>query len=278
MDCFCIQYRFYLDMHTTMEKILHLDGLDPNAKIWRYMDLTKFLDLILNQEIYLRRIDKFQDVYEGFVSAKFRDMAYKSYADLAEPLGKSKEDAEKLSSLHINNQLLLPMYSYASCWYIGEEESAAMWKLYGETKNCIAILTSVAKLNDALISDNNNAVVHIKEVTYYEDDKRPESINWLNPLFEKRSSFKYEQELRVLYFLSEGLTLISHPNNLNPPDKKSINNPDGIKLKINLTTLVDRVYISPEADLHFKELVERLLDKVDLQNISCTQSELYTLK
>ena len=99
-----------------MEKNLHLGGLDQHAKIWRYMDLTKFLDLILNHEIYLRRIDKFQDVYEGFVSAKFRDMAHKSYADLAHPFGKSEEDMEKLSSLHINNQSLLPMYSYASCW------------------------------------------------------------------------------------------------------------------------------------------------------------------
>ncbi|WP_338558141.1 DUF2971 domain-containing protein [Acinetobacter sp. KS-LM10] len=261
-----------------MEKHLHLGELDQHAKIWRYMDLTKFLDLILNQEIYLRRIDKFQDVYEGFVSAKFCDVAHKSYADLAKPFGKSEEDMEELSNLHINNQSLLPMYSYASCWYIGEEESAAMWKLYGETKNCIAILTSVANLEEALINDNNNAVVYIKEVTYHEDDKRPESINWLNPLFEKRTSFKYEQELRVLYFLGEGLTSISYPNNLNPPDKKSINNPDGIKLKINLATLVNGVYISPEADPHFKGLVEKLLDRMGLQDIGCIQSELYTLK
>lgn len=261
-----------------MEKHLHLDTLDRNAKIWRYMDLTKFLDLILNQELYLRRIDKFQDVYEGYVSAKFREVAQKSYANLVEPLGKSEEDMERLSSLHINNQSLLPKYSYASCWYIGEEESAAMWKLYGENKNCIAILTTATKLHDSLISDDNNATVYIKEVTYHTDDKRAKSVNWLNPLFEKRSSFEYEQELRVLYFLAEGFKLLSYPHNLNPPNPNNINNPDGIKLKVNLAMLVEQVYISPEADPHFKGLVEKLLDRIGLQDIGCIQSELYKLK
>ncbi|MGR6012307.1 hypothetical protein ACT7CV_15295 [Bacillus paranthracis] len=36
-----------------------------DAKLWRYMDFSQLVSLISTESIYLRRSDKFKDVFEG---------------------------------------------------------------------------------------------------------------------------------------------------------------------------------------------------------------------
>jgi len=38
---------------------------NEDAKIWRYMDFTKLLWMIENDQIYMRRADSFEDPFEG---------------------------------------------------------------------------------------------------------------------------------------------------------------------------------------------------------------------
>ncbi|MDC4587570.1 hypothetical protein OHV59_11020, partial [Acinetobacter baumannii] len=39
--------------------------LDPNVKLWRYMDFTKFMSILSNKSLYFGRIDSFEDKHEG---------------------------------------------------------------------------------------------------------------------------------------------------------------------------------------------------------------------
>lgn len=71
------------------------DDVSEKTEIWRYMDLTKFLDLILNKKIYMRRIDKFDDPYEGFISNTYENDLLKTY--------KAFESFNVLSSEKLNN-------------------------------------------------------------------------------------------------------------------------------------------------------------------------------
>lgn len=41
---------------------------DPNTVIWKYLDLSKFLDLLLSQKMFMSRSDKFEDQFEGTFS------------------------------------------------------------------------------------------------------------------------------------------------------------------------------------------------------------------
>lgn len=41
---------------------------DKNVKIWRYMDFTKFVSLLETESLFLSRVDKFEDPYEGATS------------------------------------------------------------------------------------------------------------------------------------------------------------------------------------------------------------------
>jgi hypothetical protein len=36
-----------------------------DQKIWRYMDFTKFIDLLISDSLYFSRSDKFSDSFEG---------------------------------------------------------------------------------------------------------------------------------------------------------------------------------------------------------------------
>jgi len=36
--------------------------------VWKYMDLSKFLDILLSEKMFMSRSDKFEDQYEGTFS------------------------------------------------------------------------------------------------------------------------------------------------------------------------------------------------------------------
>jgi hypothetical protein len=41
---------------------------DPDTIIWKYLDLSKFVDLLLYKKLFMSRSDKFEDQYEGTFS------------------------------------------------------------------------------------------------------------------------------------------------------------------------------------------------------------------
>jgi hypothetical protein len=41
---------------------------DPNTIVWKYLHLSKFLDLLLSKKLFMSRSDKFEDQYEGTFS------------------------------------------------------------------------------------------------------------------------------------------------------------------------------------------------------------------
>jgi len=48
------------------------DGLSTDRIVRRYMDLSKYLDLIRSKTIYLCRADEFGDRFEGALTPAFR--------------------------------------------------------------------------------------------------------------------------------------------------------------------------------------------------------------
>jgi hypothetical protein len=43
---------------------------DPNTVVWKYLDLSKFLDLLMSGKLFMSRSDKFEDQYEGTLLKK----------------------------------------------------------------------------------------------------------------------------------------------------------------------------------------------------------------
>ncbi|WP_288395877.1 hypothetical protein [uncultured Acinetobacter sp.] len=241
------------------------------------MDITKFLDLILNKSIYFRRVDKFEDPYEGYVSSAYKEELSARYDAIQSQFNFSKENTDRLHQTHLNGLELVPLYAYANCWYIGDVESAAMWKLYGQVNNCVAICSTIYDLQLALDkSDNDEGIVYLEEVDYVDESSAVNAENFLKPMFEKRLSFAYENEFRALFLLNKGRTLLN--SGIHQPKKQDVHNKDGVNLNVDVNQLINSIYISPTADAHFHSIVERIVDLAGFDGIECIQSELYKLK
>jgi hypothetical protein len=64
-----------------------ISDLELDAKIWRYLDLPKFIDLFVKRRIYFRRADQFDDAFEGMPTFPLRDYYYSSFKDVEDKTG-----------------------------------------------------------------------------------------------------------------------------------------------------------------------------------------------
>ncbi|OGS69716.1 MAG: hypothetical protein A3G95_05985 [Flavobacteria bacterium RIFCSPLOWO2_12_FULL_31_7] len=205
---------------------------DPNTIVWKYLDLSKFLDLLMSQKLFMSRSDKFEDQYEG----TFSEPTY--------------EEIKKLSE---NNPEFLDYYKshrekvVVSSWHINEYESFAMWQIFTQNNEGLAIQSTIGRLQKALKPEINYSQF-IGEVNYI--DYKKEYIpfdNMFFPFMFKRKSFQYEREVRIISNLSE--------NNI------KIN--DGLKIDVDINQLIEKIYIHPKSENWYKKLVIELVSKLD---------------
>lgn len=225
-----------------------------DSKLWRYMDFAKFIDLISTQYIFLSRIDKLEDVYEGTIPKAYVDKVN----EINNPIVNSFFDSRfNLNKAH-------RQWIYINCWHMNEVESAAMWKLYSKTNESIAIETTYNTLKSILPD-----CVIIGKVKYFDYNSEYENtLNSINHFFQKRKSFIHEQEVRLLIEDEEAYK----NNSLSPSSKNSSN---GIKVPINIKQLINTIHVSPTAPKWFFTLVKKIVNEDYKLNIPVKQSDLY---
>lgn len=230
---------------------------EDSQKIWRYMDFTKFLDILDRSELFFPRADKLGDPFEGSLpksSIEERNLTLeKTYRPEFFKYIVPKEEAPKALSRATKNL----RKSYAiSCWSMSEEESAALWQLYRSSQGGVAIQTTVGRLKKSFEREKRD--IYIGEVKYinYVRDSIPIN-NALYPFLYKRESFKHEQELRAVIFstnfVTEGGFL------------KRISYPEGYCVQIDPDILIENVFVSPVTPKWQNELVKSMLSKYGLK-------------
>ena len=239
-----------ISMDTNVQKAVTrtTEGLKEVDKLWRYMDLAKFISMLKDSNLFFSSPKGFNDIYEGahgeLRNKKAWDDFYLSHARAAiitapdncwHYIDESKleEEAQRL----VSEITTLQTPVFISCWYQNDYESEAMWKMYSKNvANAIAIQTDYKELKRQ-IGDK----AKINKVMYIDYSKRfvgPNELFWY-----KRKSFEYEREVRAL--------LHSFGNN------DSL----GIAMKVDLESLIKGVYISPYAPAWFYSCVVDLIDK-----------------
>ena len=205
---------------------------DSNTIVWKYLDLSKFLDLLMSRKLFMSRSDKFEDQYEG----TFSEPTY--------------EEIKKLSE---NNPEFLDYYKshrekvVVSSWHINEYESFAMWQIFTQNNEGLAIQSTIGRLQKALKPEINYSQF-IGEVNYI--DYKKEYIpfdDMFFPFMFKRKSFQYEREVRIISDLSESNIKIN----------------DGLKIDVDINQLIEKIYIHPKSENWYKKLVIELVSKLD---------------
>jgi hypothetical protein len=204
---------------------------EPDTIVWKYLDLSKFLDLLLSQKLFMSRSDKFEDQYEGTFS---------------EP---TFEEIKKLST---NNPDFLNYYKThrekvaISSWHINEYESFAMWQIFTQNSEGLAIQSTVKRLQDALVPEKNYKQ-YIGEVNYIDYKKEYIPFDDLFfPFLFKRKSFQYEREVRIITDVAD--------NNI------KLN--DGLKINVDISQLIEKIYIHPKSENWYKNLVIQLVKQL----------------
>ena len=205
---------------------------DPDTIVWKYLDLSKFLDLLMSRKLFMSRSDKFEDQYEG----TFSEPTY--------------EEIKKLSE---NNPEFLDYYKshrekvVVSSWHINEYESFAMWQIFTQNNEGLAIQSTIGRLQKALKPEINYSQF-IGEVNYI--DYKKEYIpfdDMFFPFMFKRKSFQYEREVRIISDFSESNIKIN----------------DGLKIDVDINQLIEKIYIHPKSENWYKKLVIELVSKLD---------------
>lgn len=93
--------------------------MDSETKLWRYLDFTKFLSMLIESSLFFSRSDLLGDPWEG--SYPRRNV---SDSDFVGRAGNSKLRSRMRKTVHSKRVL-----NYINCWHMNECESAGMWKL-----------------------------------------------------------------------------------------------------------------------------------------------------
>jgi hypothetical protein len=223
---------------------------EPQAKLWRYMDFTKYVSLLDSRALFFSRADLLGDPFEGSYAQANLDLRLKIYSDTQ--LTKALEQLTKFRQA-------LPRQMYINCWHKSEYESAAMWKLHLRD-NGIAIQTTFQALTASFTGDED---VYAGVVNYVDFQTTPiPEGNAFWPFVHKRRSFDYEQEVRAV--ISRFVVDQIDPDR--PVDP-------GLLVPVDLAGLVHRVCIAPDAPTWFAELVTAVTSRFGVDAV-VSQSDL----
>jgi hypothetical protein len=215
---------------------------DNDTIVWKYLDLSKFLDMLLSQQLFMSRSDKFEDQYEGTFSEPTFEEIKKIAANKPEFLDYYKSHREKV---------------VISSWHINEYESFAMCQIFTKNNEGLAIQSTIGRLKEAL-QPENRIEQYIGNVNYI--DYKKEYIPFDDAFFPflfKRKSFQYEREVRIISDVST----------------KNISVNDGLKINVDLSQLIEKIYIHPKSENWYKKLVIELVSKLNF-NIEIEKSDL----
>ena len=246
---------------------------DNNQKIWRYMDFSKYVDMLTTKTLFFTRADKLEDPYDCSWMQFFGE-PYKQLPSQA------KEWARKVNTFE-------RLFVYLNCWHINDHQSAALWKLYSENKyETIAIQTTFVKLKSEIENKwSRDGGPHIAKVKYdLENAGEPignasegrlfSGLSRANIIY-KRPSFKHEEELRA--FIYQGFDKHKENDTLRNEahlEKLIKERDEFIRIPIDPTKLIEMVYVSPLA----KDLFIKLVKNISSELKDCVlKSNLYEL-
>lgn len=204
---------------------------DQDTIVWKYLDLSKFLDLLLSRKLFMSRSDKFEDQYEGTFSEPTFEEIKKLSIDNPDFLNYYKTHREKVA---------------ISSWHINEYESFAMWQIFTQNSEGLAIQSTIKRLQNALVPEKNYKQ-YIGEVNYIDYKKEYIPFDDLFfPFLFKRKSFQYEREVRII-------TDVTNSN---------IKLNDGLKINVDINQLIEKIYIHPKSENWYKNLVIQLVTQL----------------
>lgn len=194
-------------------KFINDNQISDEDYLWKYLDLHKFLSLIISKSFHLTRLDKFEDKREGISPIHLLFQNHKKEFDNHSMFDNIRTymtvDTFGGTMNKIQDELnKIQRFNYASCWVIGNKqtESVAMWNLYSDPKS-LAIRIKYSDFKKNILKNGYRTNGFGKElicspVDYlnFQDKNNIAEYtdNLSDSVFLKDISFKHENEFRIV--------------------------------------------------------------------------------
>ena len=264
--------------------------------LWRYMSIDKFIDLLSNHKLFLTPLSYYQstDPFEGFapkvafeastniflkeieeleeqsrlIENRFHSGATAPTKDQLSAISNMKQMVENHKSDLVPRNNKISKSTCVHCWYHSESESEAMWKLYSDSGKGIAIKTSVGSLVSALNISKPQVPLRIGRVQYLDflceklTPKECVADGVTIPLL-KRKEYAHENEIRLYSVLPQ-----INANNWREHE------PTPTLVDVDLSVLIEAVYISPYVAEPFNSSVKTLCKLFEIPSEKIIESQL----
>jgi hypothetical protein len=216
------------------ERRICINAPDGDQPLWRYMDFPRFVDTLQHKSLWFTRLDQFRDLHEGELTTPTAEL----FAERRRTTGfRGGVNHEKWKKIRCVN-----------CWFMGSEESAAMWPLYAKDSG-IAVRSSIVRLRDSFPSEvtGGSWMIYGSPVSYvdYEKDTMAQvapdgAVTMTLDCMCKRISFEHEKEYRLVTNLEQ-----------NEQDRP------GKHISVMLNVLIEAILVSPTAPSWIVDVVRK---------------------
>jgi hypothetical protein len=224
----------------------------------KYIDITKFLSLLKDKQLFFCRLDKLEDKFEGTLP-KISRREFRAFYRHVNITGFLKspmtaEEIEREITEDFEYREKLKALNCVNCWNEYKGESYALWKVYSDLNQGIMIKSSFGRIINALKESEEK--VYCSKVKYIDHETDSISIrNTMTPMVHKHKAYSYEDEVRLIHEVSN----VGWKH-----DWENEKNENGIKINVNLAQLIDEIVISPFASEWFTEIIRDILCKYSL--------------
>ncbi|MCY3647623.1 MAG: DUF2971 domain-containing protein [Chloroflexi bacterium] len=227
-------------MYVSPKPIGYLPG---DAVLWRYMSFAKFVAILHTRTLFFPSLANLQDSFEG----SFPDANVDLVADILQYEEDTPEDRASALKDFLDLNRKNRRSFVVNCWFQGETESFAMWKLYAGGGEGIAIKSNVSSLINCFKGGQPVFISPVQYIDYKSDII--DDLAFFTRALVKRKGYEHEAEVRAYY---------SHiPMKDGEVDKspESYERP-GVSRQIDVDVLIKEVIVTPEAGSWFLELVK----------------------
>ncbi len=213
---------------------------NEESKIWRYMNLAKFISLLSTESLYFCNSTCFDDKHEGSYTKVNLEM--QDDINHIAPIDDYTNKIRKQNEIYRHNV-------HINCWHLSQYESDGMWRNYLKGELGIAVRSTYFRLTKSL--DQASQMVFVGKLNYidYKHDFIPYDQGLWAPFLSKRQNFEYEKELRAMYLLGYNL-----------PESYG-NKRYGDLVKVDIRELVEAIVVCPSAQNWFVDVVKSVIEK-----------------
>ena len=242
----------------------HEQETPGDSVLLRYMSFAKFVAMLSSHSLHLCRLDALgdKDRFEGSLPRGQRErLVQELIAELERDpppallearrrWADSRRTVEWRADAQVRAYTLaLRSSTYVSCWSLGPE-SEAMWRLYCEGREGVAMVTTLQKLRDSL-ADADVLISPVRYIDYHRETLP--GRDYIHQLIHKRIAFVHEREVRVVH-RPEAALHVPLPGEEPPPS------PQDVRLPWDPELALDGLIVSPFAPDWYPDAVRAAVD------------------